>query len=103
MLVPVYYLHTVLALCCPHNGEPAVSGEACRAKQGLLRIILTLPERNSCPTCTAMGQLHHPRPTAYLRAIFGQRPANPDYSRSQASLMNMGNVILSGWSQCAGC
>ena len=28
---------------------------------------------------------------------------SPDYSRSRASLMNKGNVILSGWSQCAGC
>jgi hypothetical protein len=28
---------------------------------------------------------------------------SPDYSRSRASLMNRGNVILSGRSKCAGC
>jgi hypothetical protein len=30
------------------------------------------------------------------------RCPNPDYSRSRVSLMNKGNVILSGRSQCAG-
>jgi hypothetical protein len=28
---------------------------------------------------------------------------NPDYSRGLTSLMNKGNVVLRGWSQCAGC
>src|ERR687897_927171 len=28
---------------------------------------------------------------------------SPDYSRSPTSLMNKGNVVLRGWSQCAGC
>jgi hypothetical protein len=32
----------------------------------------------------------------------GENTANPDYSRSRVSLMNTGNVILSGRSQCAG-
>jgi hypothetical protein len=29
--------------------------------------------------------------------------SSPDYSRSLTSLMNKGNVVLRGWSQCAGC
>jgi hypothetical protein len=31
------------------------------------------------------------------------RQLSPDYSRSRASLMNKGRVILSDRSQCAGC
>jgi hypothetical protein len=34
-------------------------------------------------------------------ALFGKAFC-PDYSRSRASLMNKGNMILSDWSQCAG-
>src|ERR671921_1109280 len=45
-----------------------------------------------------------PRPgLALYQSGRGRATFSPDYSRSRASLMNRGNVILSGRSKCAGC
>ena len=63
----------------------------------ILRVLLG-PTTHSRECLSGARNSMSPSPTVTIA-----KTSIPDYSRSLTSLMNKGNVVLRGWSQCAGC